>query len=128
MCGARMNQIFPATLMYAQSNDDRLPYYAGEWSIDFGKQPYWWVSQIARYVNPRLRRAFMRRTVLCSRGPLARTAGPKDRAPRGSAGRASATTRASGSTSARRRRATSRSYLARSATGRSCGRRSGAAR
>lgn len=48
VCGTQLNQIFNATLMYTQANGERLPYFGGNWSIDFNTQPWWWVSQLAR--------------------------------------------------------------------------------
>jgi prepilin-type N-terminal cleavage/methylation domain-containing protein/prepilin-type processing-associated H-X9-DG protein len=51
LCGTQMRQIFDGTLIYSQANGDRLPYFGGNWSINFDAAPWWWVSQVSRSVG-----------------------------------------------------------------------------
>ena len=46
VCGTQLNEIFSASLMYSQANDDRLPYF-GWWDRAYtGRE--WWITQIGK--------------------------------------------------------------------------------
>lgn len=49
VCGTRMSDVFKGTLMYSQSNQDRLPYYG--WLDGRPTHSEWWPTQVARYVG-----------------------------------------------------------------------------
>ncbi|MHC4445494.1 MAG: prepilin-type N-terminal cleavage/methylation domain-containing protein [Planctomycetota bacterium] len=51
MCGSQLNQIFVATLTYAQHNKDMIPYYG--WYDDRGNRfaKHWWPTQVAMEVG-----------------------------------------------------------------------------
>jgi prepilin-type N-terminal cleavage/methylation domain-containing protein/prepilin-type processing-associated H-X9-DG protein len=51
LCGTQLRQIFDGTLIYSQANADRLPYFGGDWSINFNSTPWWWVSQISNNIG-----------------------------------------------------------------------------
>jgi prepilin-type N-terminal cleavage/methylation domain-containing protein/prepilin-type processing-associated H-X9-DG protein len=49
VCGTQMNELFKATLMYTQSNDDRLPYFG--WYDRSTTGAHWWITQVAPIIG-----------------------------------------------------------------------------
>lgn len=46
VCGTQLRQVFNATVMYSQTNDDRLPYFGWYESAQTGR--HWWITQLAK--------------------------------------------------------------------------------
>ncbi|HPD29939.1 MAG TPA: prepilin-type N-terminal cleavage/methylation domain-containing protein [Phycisphaerae bacterium] len=46
VCSTQLKQIFNATVMYSQTNDDRLPYFGWYEAAQSGR--HWWITQLAK--------------------------------------------------------------------------------
>ena len=64
VCATQLNQIFAATVSYAQDNDDRLPWY-NQLKYRPAHQDEWWVTQTARAMD-----SFQPQVYACPSDPL----------------------------------------------------------